>query len=302
MEPEKRFIEATKTFLESWLYKHERQVDLDSLMEIDFNLYLDLDRQSDEFESILARWEKHVAILDKIKTALTKRTIDPTTAAEIHGLTNRQLVYWEKNNLMPFDKEKGKRRRYSVIDISYLLIIRQFQERFNSQPQAIAQIIRPMLENEVLTLSLVRDIIPDRSVCLIYQSEENKAVGNLGIGSQFDLGPEVTMIVSLSSIVDYVLSLAGNIGLRTFKVDGYRYFNFPGQTENLLIGRFFTIHFTDKILNELYRLARQLGNEVFIPLEESLKPIVKPLQDQLFNAAQEYVNQKYGGNNGLQMP
>ncbi len=287
MEPEKRFIEATKIFLQSWLYKYQRDIDLAKLADTEFYLHLRYSRDSELFEEVLSQFEDFALTLHRIKEALTTRTIDAAAAAEIHGLTNRQLAYWEKTNLMPFEKEKGKKRKYSVVDISYLLILRQLQEPFNSQPQAIAQIVRPILDEEILASCLIRDIYPKSSVCMIYQNEDELIVGSIGNDIQLQLKPKVITIVPMSDIVDNVLSRVGNVNVRSFVVEGKRYFNFPGTSDNLMIPKKIQYMFNTGLISGLDGLLRDFDNSLYNNLEESWSFIIKALQAPLIEAAEK---------------
>ena len=265
------FLKSTFTFFNSWLYGFERKHLNMNDSDYKCNICPRVTIESEEFAEIFANWIETVEIIEKIKKSLTARIIDPSSALKIHGLSNRQLTYWEDKGIMPFKKAKGKRRKYSVVDIAWIIILKQFQDRTNSLPQSISEQIRYLLDEDVLALCLIRDIKPSTSIVTAFPSPQEKSIIHFGADCQYPLETKLSVIIPITSIVEYVLSLSGNIGLSTFKVDGKRSFRFAGNLNNINILERMNSKSFKTMKDDLFIIFKDIGNGKQEILSKSLE-------------------------------
>ena len=289
------FIKTTKDFYHSWLFGFEKE-DVNIDWENTNYTYLpEYDLDSERFRKMFDHWIKTVEILKRIKSALTNRVIKPSLASNIHGLNNRQINYWEENGIMPFKKEKGKRRRYSIVDIAWILILKQFQDKTNSQPQKIAEQIRYFLEDDILALSLSRDIEVGSSIVALFPNPKKEAIWRYGQSDIISLQADLSVIVPISNIVEYVSSITSEIDLTTFQINGKRYMKFSGSLDSIDLHERLDIDLRNGILSSVFSFFGSINEKQIKSLTNSLDPVLKPLQESLEKMAREHMNQTLFG-------
>jgi len=243
-----------KDFVENWFFGYEKR-QTPSMKDIG---------KDRPFEEVLSEhwgavgtsaqralevFSEFVENIKAIKKYLTTRTIPANRASEIHGLTNRQIVNWEKLGLMPFEKIEGKRRVYSPVDIAWIVILRQFQMGKNSPVRAFADVFRSIfLAEDALALCLTRDFFPSSNLVLVMRPEGNK----ICFSSQLELlisKHSKSDIIPIANIMESIIIEAGIAGFMTFVADGKRYFKTERSQESfylfetlrdLYIGGFFS--------------------------------------------------------------
>jgi len=219
-----KLYKLTKDLYENWVFANEKDDSVEFKPpenEIEEEQIFPLRNFG---EKSIKHLEETIAQMKEIRRIVRSRTIPSKIAGEIHGLPSQQVYDWTKRGFLPSVEEKYSRRAYSVVDISWMLILKQLQDLTGFQIAGLVERIRPLIDGGILETCLIRDNHREYKPYFFLSGTDVLGIAYTKIPLPENLYKDLKIDIPVIPIVEGVVAKAMVPGFASFTEGGTRKF------------------------------------------------------------------------------
>ncbi len=193
-------------FADIWLFLHERgsfEIPEDSDIQPDKT-------ESEVFQSALVQFNTVLDDAARVRELLSNRSLTARQVQAFMPISPRQVAEWDKRGILSCERETdSSNRHYSLVDLAWIEIIYKFQSQTFSKIENTSKKLRPLLDENILELCLLRDgERPERPVAIMEEGENARLFRK---GDEFVLFAikRLTQIIPVTEIMHSIVLKAG---------------------------------------------------------------------------------------------
>ena len=214
----------TTSFFQNWILEFEKR-DLKELKRphkepSPEKLYPTMSFSERQFTEL----ESAIEIMKAVRKKLSEKTIHSSVASEIHGLSNQQVYDWTKRGFLEPLEGKYSRRVYSIVEIAWMLVLRQLQELTGVQIVTMEERIESLQKGGILETCLLRDNHSDYKPYYFLSRGIALGLSYTKIPLPENLYTDIKIDIPVIPIVETVVEKAMIPGFTTYSEDNERKF------------------------------------------------------------------------------